>query len=166
MSRPRGRAGRAGNTLKRVFDRQPEPVRFLIVGGWNTLFSYLLFATILWATGPVFAPLSGADSPALNWIGLHSYVVVQWFAWALSVPQSTIALKLLVFRGTGRWFHEIARSYLVYLPLQFFSTGSLWLLVNRWGLHPLAGQLITVCLAATLSYLGNKFFTFRKPRGE
>lgn len=153
-------------SAKTLFDRLNEPVRFLLVGAWNTGFNYGVFALLLWLLGPVLQPLAASDVTALAWIGSHWYLVVQWLAWALSVPQSTLAFKLLVFRSTGHWAHEIVRSYAVYLPLQFVSTGLLWLFVTLGGLHPLLGQLLTAGIAAVMSYLGNKYFTFRAPKPQ
>jgi len=149
--------------MRAIYDRHGEPLRFLVVGVWNTAFSYMLFAFMRWAFGPSIQGLSNSELPSLAWLGEHWYLVVQWAAWALSVPQSATSLKLLVFHSKGHWGHEIARSYLVYLPLQLLSTGLLWFFVTIAGFHPLLGQLLVAGIVAALSYLGNKHFTFKTP---
>jgi putative flippase GtrA len=58
---------------------------------------------------------------------------------------------------------EIGRAYFVYLPLQVLSSLFLKVAVSVFGLPPLIGQLLTVSVAAVLSYLGHKYFTFRAP---
>lgn len=150
--------------LKRAFDRRSEPARFLVIGAWNTGFSYALFAVMLWALGPLLQPLAASPNTALRWTGEHWYLVVQWASWALAVPQSTATFKLFVFHSKGHWGAEIVRSSFVYLPLQGFSSLSLWFFVSVVGLHPLVGQLLTVFVAAVASYFGHKYFTFRTPK--
>ncbi len=152
-------------TIRALNERHGEKLRFLVVGGWNTLFGYTLFTVLLLTIGPALQSLADSTSSWLKWIGEHYYLAVQWVAWALAVPHSTITLKLLVFRSKGHWLGEIARSYLVYAPLQVVSFGLLWLFSAVAGLHPLFGQLLTSAIAAVLSYAGNKRITFRMHNG-
>jgi putative flippase GtrA len=153
----------APSNLRSLYDAHGEKLRFLIVGGWNSVFSYGLFALLLWLLEPVLAPLAVSSSPALAFIGRNWYVAVQWLSWVLSVPQSTITFKYLVFHGKGHVFSEIGRAFFVYLPLQVLSSLFLKITVSVFGLPPLLGQLLTVSVAAILSYLGHKYFTFRTP---
>jgi len=150
-------------SLKTLYDDHGEKLRFLVVGAWNTLFSYALFAVMLAVLGPGLRGLSDSTSPLMQAIGDHWYLVVQWLTWIVAVPQSTIALKYLVFHSKGHLGAEIGRSFFVYLPMQALSSVSLWLLVKYAGMHPLAGQLMTVGVSAVLSYLGHKYFTFKTP---
>jgi len=146
-----------------LYDRHGEKLRFVLVGLWNTAFNYALFAVLLYALAPVLGSLTLADSAALQWVGQRYYLVVQWIAWLLSVPQSTLAFKYLAFRSTGPWLNEVGRSFFVYLPVQALSSGLLWLFSAVLGLHPLLGQALTVVVSAVLAYYGHKYFTFRTP---
>lgn len=148
--------------MRILYASHGEKLRFLIVGGWNTVFSYALFAVLLYTLGPVVRPLAPSSQPIIAALGSHWYLVIQWIAWIVAVPQSTIALKYLVFHSKGHLPSEIGRAFFVYLPLQAFSSLSLWLLVTFAGLHPLTGQLFTVGISAVLSYFGHKYFTFRQ----
>jgi len=149
--------------LRAAYDVHGEKVRFLIVGAWNTVFSYALFALLLYVLEPVLAPLAQSENVAIQWIGVHYYLLVQWLTWIVSVPQSTLMLKWLAFRSKGHWLSEIGRAFFVYLPLQAFSSLMLWLFSGVLGIPPLLGQLITVSINAVLSYLGHKNFTFKAP---
>jgi len=158
----------ASNTerLRAAYDVHGEKVRFLIVGAWNTAFSYALFALLLYLLGPVLKPLADSENVAVQWIGVHYYLVVQWITWIVSVPQSTLMLKWLAFRSKGHWLSEIGRAFFVYLPLQGLSTFALWLFSGVLGMPPLLGQLLTVGIVAVLSYLGHKNFTFKVRAAE
>jgi putative flippase GtrA len=149
------------DNLRAAYDAHGEKVRFLAVGMWNTLFGYLLFAAVLYALKPALEPLGISDRPMASWLGAHYYLIAQWAAWTFSVPQSTLALKYLVFRSKGHWFTEVARSYLVYAPLQLLSFGLLWLFSGLLDLHPLLGQFLVSVIVAVLSYVGHKKITFR-----
>lgn len=149
--------------LKGVYDVHGEKFRFLVVGAWNTVFSYTLFAVLLFALRPLLAGHSDSPQPIVAWISSHYYLVVQWITWIISVPQSTLALKWFAFRSKGHWLGEIGRSFFVYLPMQGISTALLWFFSGVLGLSPLLGQLFTVGINSILSYLGHKNFTFKTP---
>jgi putative flippase GtrA len=149
--------------LSTLYSEHGEKLRFLVVGGWNTVFSYGLFAAMLAVMGPSLRELAGSSSAMLSAIGSHWYLAVQWLSWIVAVPQSTVALKYLVFRSPGHLGREIGRAYFVYLPMQALSSLSLFVLVKYVGMNPLLGQLMTIVVSAVLSYLGHKYFTFKTP---
>lgn len=149
--------------LRTFYDQHGEKLRFLVVGGWNTVFSYALFAGMLVVLGPGLRDLAGSPSAPLRWVGEHWYLAVQWLSWIVAVPQSTTALKYLAFHSKGHLGSEIGRSFFIYLPMQGLSSVSLLLLVKYAGMQPLLGQLLTIGVSAVLSYLGHKYFTFKVP---
>lgn len=133
----------------------------MLIGGWNSLFAYWLFAALLYLIGPLLVPLEDSSGTIARWVGDHYYLVAQWASWFLGVPQSTVAFKYVVFKSRGNLLAEIGRSYLVYAPLQLLSFGILWLSSGLLGLHPLVGQLVAMVVNAVLSYFSHKHFTFR-----
>jgi putative flippase GtrA len=158
--------------------RQGEKIRFLLAGGLNTLIAYALFALGLWLLTPLFAPLTqlvpgecGSTSfgfgpifdlkPTLIWIGEHSYLIIQWIMWAVSVPFGVLTLKHFAFRAEGPYLSQALKAYLVYLPAQLVSSGVLAFFTLIVGLHPLLGQACALVIAALISYLGHKYFTFK-----
>jgi putative flippase GtrA len=144
-------------TEKFLKSAQGDKFRFLLAGGINTLFAYALFALGLWILTPAFSFLAMSEC---------SYLLIQWFMWALSVPFSVLTLKYFAFRAKGSYLRQTIRSYAIYLPLQLFASLSLASFSFVLGLHPLIGQLITVFIVALISYLGHKYFTFRQTDTE
>ncbi|NLE74738.1 MAG: GtrA family protein [Actinobacteria bacterium] len=95
-------------------------------------------------------------------IGAHYYLVIQWFVWVISIPPNTLLMRHFAFRAQGDWRHQVARSYLVYLPAQLLNAGLLVLMVRGFGLTPILGQLSAAVIVTVMTYLGHKYFTFRK----
>jgi putative flippase GtrA len=150
-------------TLDDLYGRHGEKLRFLIVGGWNTLFSVVLFNALYFLAGPYLRALAGTGGGLAQSIAANDYNVVFWAGWVLSVPHSTVTMKYLVFRSRGHFGRELLKAYLVYLPAQGVSSVMMWLLVGLAGLHPTLAQLCTIAVATIISYLGHKYFTFRTP---
>lgn len=144
-----------------LYDRHGDKLRYLVVGVWNTVFGYGLFVALLAAFGGAVKSLGvsiGGTPGAL--LTNNYYLVLSVVAWVLAVPQSTIAMKYLVFRSSGRLLHEVGRAYFVYLPAQLIGMGLLKLTVDLLGLTPQAGQAATILVTTIFSYVGHKYFTF------
>lgn len=94
----------------------------------------------------------------------HHYVIVQWAGWALCVPISTYTMRKYVFKASsGKFTHQLRRSYGIYLPAQLISMGLLIVFVNVFHLYPLVGQAGTIVVSTIMSYFGHKYFTFKTP---
>ena len=146
-----------------MWDLHGEKLRYLVVGAWNTLFGYLLFLVLLALLGDPLRSLGSSSSSLLRWIGRDYYVIIGWIGWAVAVPQSTVTMKYLVFRGKGSLVRQIGRAYFVYLPAQGIGSVILWLTVRVLHLSPQVGALVTIAVTTVFSYIGHKYFTFRTP---
>ncbi|MCL2332275.1 MAG: GtrA family protein [Actinomycetia bacterium] len=147
--------------LRTLIRRFEEQLRFLIVGLVNTAFNYGLFTLLLWVLAPEVSLLAATRLSLLRLAGRHSYAVVQWIAWVLSVPVSTYTMRRFVFRRDGSYPAQVLRAYGVYLPAQLIASGVLIFCVQVLRFPALLGQLVAVCFSTVVSYLGLKFFTFR-----
>jgi putative flippase GtrA len=144
-----------------LYDRHGDKLRYLIVGLWNTVFGYGLFVLLLAVLGgPVKALGVSMGSGAGTLLTHNYYLALSVVAWVLAVPQSTIAMKYLVFRSHGSLAHEVGRAYLVYLPAQLIGMGLLKLTVAVLGMSPQLGQAATILVTTIFSYFGHKYFTF------
>jgi putative flippase GtrA len=134
--------------LRTLYARHGNKLRYLLVGVWNTIFFVALFNAVLFLTGPAY------------------YLPVFWGAWVVGVAQSTIAIKYLAFRSPGPLRHQLWKGYLVYAPVQALASLLLWLGVEVAHLSPRLVQLALIVLQTILTYLGHKYFTFRRPRSR
>jgi len=112
-------------------------IRFLVVGGLNTLFGYGVFALLLW-------------------LGLH---------FSLAAFLSTLAGVLFNFRTTGKLVfgsHDwslIFRFLLVYSILYLCNVAGIWLL-EQIGIPAMLGGALLLLPMAVLGYLLNKTLVF------
>lgn len=140
-----------------------EKLRYLVVGAFNTLMSYLLFLVLLASFGAWIQTFSGSASQLASFLGDHYYLAVQWAGWVLAVPPCTLMMKRFVFRSRGPRLHQIGRAYLVYLPAQGLAFVLLWLMVEVIHLTPQVGVIVVVAVTTVLTYIAHKYFTFQVP---
>ncbi|PPF57056.1 GtrA family protein [Clavibacter michiganensis] len=133
-----------------------ERVAFLLVGGFNTVFAFLLFAGLAATAGRA---LDAAGLPVLGSLVplAGSYAVAVLVAFAL--------YRRLVFRVRGHVLRDLARFVSVYAVSITLNAVSLPLLVAT-GLPRLVAQASIVVAITLISYVGHRWFSFRRPPGE
>lgn len=121
-----------------------EPMSYLVVGAWNTLFGYAVFALLYYL------------------LGAHLHVdVVLVLSYVLSIANAYVGYRYVVFRSTGSMSRELPRFSAVYAVtlaanLVVLPLALRWL---PWNVYVVQG-LFTIVLVV-LSYLGHKYFSFR-----
>jgi putative flippase GtrA len=146
----------ASSKLGGLYNEHGEKLRYLVVGVWNTAFSYACF----WIAIKLFAvPIETATGLDYKTVA----VILQWATWILAVVQSTITMKYYAFKSKGHLGRQIVRAYFIYLPAQGLSTLILWGGMQFLGLSAVVAQLFAVFVTTIFSYIGHKYFTFRVP---
>src|SRR5438445_9158555 len=114
-----------------------RPVRFLIVGAWNTLFGWLSFAGFY----KLFA--------ILGW----SYVGAAFASHLTATLNAYLFQRFFVFKDANA---AVAKSFLrfcaAYIALFCINLPALVVLVTI-GLHPLVAQLVLIAGTAIVSYI-------------
>jgi putative flippase GtrA len=128
----------------------PERVRFVLVGGLNTVVGLGFFA--------LFNALIG-DS------GHYAYLATVVIAQFLGVQFAFCTQRLIVFRARGgRILHELLRFYLVYSVGLAANLAVLPVLVEVAGLPVFPAQVLFTLGLAVISYLAGRKFVFRLHR--
>ena len=118
--------------------------RYLVVGGWNTLFGLALFAVLLWLL---------EDRIGYAWILLICQVV--------AVIQAHWAQRRFVWRSASPFWPELVRFSMVYVVAYFVNLGLLALCVEVAGWPVLPSQVGVTMLMVVLTYSINRVWTFR-----
>jgi putative flippase GtrA len=130
-------------------------VRFLIVGAWNTLFAYGLFALLTYLLTPRI------ESPYVAAMTASALGPV------VCITVSFVGHKLLVFRTRGNFLKEYLRAFVVYgstwlasfLVLPLVMRGLNLFVTPRAAVPYLAGAILTAG-TVVVSFFGHKQYTF------
>ena len=122
-----------------------ERVRFLIVGGVNTVIGYGLFAGIQLTAGQVIG-----------------YIGSLYIASVIATIIAFVLHRRFTFRVTGNVVRDFLRFASVYVVSLAINTAVLPILVELVHLDPLIAQAVTIVITTLLSYTGHKLFSFRR----
>ena len=122
-------------------------LRYLIAGGWNTVFGYSLGVIL-------FILLTDSVHTAF----------IAFICNLISMAMSFITYKVFVFRTKGNWIKEYFKACIVYGNVAIISIVVIWVLVDLVGLNIWISQALTIFVTVVISYFGHKKFTF-KARG-
>lgn len=133
--------------------------RYILVGGFNTVFGYGLFALLNWS---------------FRGLGPYSYMYAAVLANFIAISVAFLGYKWFVFRTHGNYLREWIRCFGVYGSSVLIGLVGLPILVpilrphlrNPGQASYIAGAMLTV-VAVIFSFVGHKNISFRqKPSGE
>ncbi len=132
-----------------------QVLRYLVVGAWNTLFGYGMYALLNF----LFAYLLGGEYLAA--------MLANVLANAIAISVAFLGYKLWVFRTKGNFMREYLRCYLVYgttfcaglVLLPLLITGLNLFVTPRTAVPYLAGAILTAG-TVMVSFFGHKQYTF------
>ncbi len=122
-----------------------QRVRYLLTGGYNTVFGYLAFVALHLALPP----------------RVH-YAVTLVLAQALSVANAFVAYRLLVFRVSDRLVRDGTRFVAVYAAAFAANLVALPILVEVAHLAVLPAQTLVIAATIMFSYTAHRRFTFAR----
>ena len=121
----------------------PQKLRFLLVGGYNTVFSYILFAGLLWGLNGQYEQIALALSFALS--SVNSFWTQKIYVFASRAPAWPEFIKCLETWGI---------SYILNACL-------LWIFVDGIGINAYIAQIIILVILTIFSWVMLKHFAFR-----
>lgn len=127
------------------FQRYREQILYLAVGGWNTLFGYLNFALLYY--------FLNTRLPVM---------VILVVSYAISIANAYVCYRYVVFRSRGSVLREMPRFTSVYLVALAANLIVLPLALRWLPVSAYAVQAVFTAAVVVLSYLGHKYFSFRR----
>jgi putative flippase GtrA len=129
--------------------RRREQILYLVVGGWNTLFGYALFAGLFYLLHDVVgAAIVGASMIALT---LGSVI---------GIINNYILYRAIVFRSHGSVRQELPRFLVVYVVALAVNLAVLPVALHELPFNVYAIQAMFTALVVVASYVANKYFSF------
>ena len=138
------RSNRALGRPARFYLRRREQLLYLVVGGWNTVFGYFIWAVLQFLLGS----------------HLH-YLVVVLISWPIAVLNAYLGYRYVVFRSRGSILREFPRFSLVYVVTLVVSLVLLPIALHVLPFSIYAIQALLTVLVGVCSYLSHKNFSFR-----
>jgi len=123
----------------------PDKARYLLAGGWNTLFGYGLGVILYKLLHPELSIFLIAVTSNL-----------------ISISMSFLSYKIFVFRTKGHWIREYLRSYVAYSGTAVLGVFLFWFLIDIFNVSIWLTQFFSITMTAAVSYFFHKHFTFRK----
>jgi len=131
------------NRLENWWFRLNQKLRFLLVGGFNTVFAYGVYAFLLVLIGlPYLWALS-----------------IQYF---ITVNVSILTMRYYVFRSFGNFWREFGKAWAVYVGMFAFNSIFLSFLVEICRIDELPAQAVYLVVSTIITYLLHKYFSFCK----
>lgn len=120
--------------------------RFLLVGGVNTVFGFGLYWLLLLALG---------ERP-------FAYLISLAVSWAISITVAFLLYRTFVFVVRGNVLIDYLRFVSVYAVSILLNAVGLAALVELLMVHPLIAQAVMIVITTVLSYVGHRWFSFRR----
>src|SRR5665811_1934986 len=128
----------------RFYFRRREQLLYFVVGGWNTVFGYGVWALLQYLLGD----------------HLH-YLVIVVLSWPIAVLNAYLGYRYVVFRSRGSVLRELPRFSLVYLVTLVVNLALLPVALRVMPFNIYVVQALFTGVVVVCSYLGHKYYSFR-----
>jgi putative flippase GtrA len=132
------------NLIKKLYNNQK--IRFLFVGGLNTIVGYGTYALLVF-------------------VGIN-YFVANIFSTIIGVFHSYLWNRYFTFKSREKALGEILRFISVYIISFIVGNIVLFIVVNKLGINQYIAGLINLIFTTLISWFGHKYYSFRSGDSE
>lgn len=119
-----------------------RPIRFLLVGGFNTTVSFVLFGILIYFQTP--------------------YALALIICYAVGINLSVQTMKTFVYQSRQTAWPEYARGWLVYLSAYAVNYIFLYVCIDVFNLGAIFSQAFYTVISSFILYKLHKYFTFKQ----
>ena len=130
--------------MKKLIDKlfSYQGIRFLFVGGLNTIVGYGIYALLLY----------------LN----VNYLVANTVSTIIGILHSYIWNRFFTFKSKDKALGEITKFVSVYFISYIIGMCTLYIFKSKLNISPYIAGLINLVITTLISYFGHKYISFRK----
>ena len=132
------------NKLQTFWFNLSDKLRFLLVGGFNFVVSYIIYSFVLYFI-----------------LGDEYYQLALILAWVLSSIVSFTTQRVFVFPVKGNILKQYLKCCTTWVFSYIINAVLLEILVRKLAFNPYIGQIIAVGCCAVFTYIMFKIFAFR-----
>ena len=129
--------------LENIWFKIPQKIRFLLVGGFNTVFSFCLFAFMV---------------SVLE----ISYKIAIVLGYIISTNVSIFTQRYYVFKSFGNLKQEYIKAWKVYITTMLLNYMFMYIAVDILNVNELISQAIFAIIIVIMTYIMHKYYTFKK----
>ena len=138
---------------EKIWFRFPQKLRFLLVGGFNTVFAYIVLNLLNILFGLL---LKDTFSPVVI---ANLALIIQYI---LTINVSFITMRYYVFQSHGNWVHEWAKAWSVYIFLYLINAPVLTFMMTILGWSTWLAQGVYLIFSTIITFILHKYYSFRK----
>lgn len=127
----------------RFYFRRREQLLYLVVGGWNTLFGYLVWAVLQYLLND----------------RLH-YLAIVVLAWPFAVLNAYLGYRYVVFRSRGSVLRELPRFSVVYFLMLVVNLALLPVALQVLPFNIYVVEALFTAVVVVLTYVSHKYYSF------
>ena len=131
--------------IKQFWFNLSDKIRFLFVGGFNFVVSYIIYSGILFFI-----------------VGEERYQLALVSAWIISSVISFTTQRIFVFPVEGNPLKQYIKCCITWFFSYLINAFLLEILVQNLHLNPYLGQILANFTAAVFTYIMFKVYAFRK----
>jgi putative flippase GtrA len=128
----------------RFYFRRREQLLYLVVGAWNTVFGYAVWALMQYTLGDTL-----------------NYLVIIVLSWPIAVLNAYLGYRYIVFRSRGPILTELPRFSVVYLGTLVANLLLLPITLRVLPFSIYVDQALFLVAVVVSSYLAHKYYSFR-----
>jgi putative flippase GtrA len=123
--------------------RRREQLLYLVVGAWNTVFGYGIWALLQYLLGDTL-----------------NYLVIVVIAWPIAVLNAYLGYRYIVFRSGGPMLRELPRFSLVYVATLAANLVLLPVALRVVPFTIYVDQALFFAAVVASSYVAHKYYSF------
>ncbi|MEG1048665.1 MAG: GtrA family protein [Bacilli bacterium] len=126
--------------IKKLFKN--EKIRFLFVGGLNTIVGYVSYALLLYCN--------------------INFLIANTISTVIGMTHSYFWNKYFTFKSKGSSKKEIFKFICVYAVSYITGLITLFIIVEQFGINQYLAGLVNLMFTTLISWFGHKYFSFKK----
>ena len=138
---------------EKIWFHFPQKIRFLLVGGFNTVFAYLVLNLLNLLFGFVFKEVLSKIVIA------NMALIIQYI---ITINVSFITMRYYVFQSHGNWRKEWLKAWSVYIFLYLINAPVLTFMMAILGWSAWVAQGIYLIVSTIITFLLHKYYSFKK----
>ena len=138
---------------EKIWFKFPQKLRFLLVGGFNTVFAYLILNLLNVLFGLLLKDILSSVVIA------NLALIIQYI---LTINVSFVTMRYYVFQSHGNWRKEWLKAWSVYIFSYLINAPVLTFMMAVFGWSTWLAQGLYLIFSTIITFILHKYYSFRE----